>query len=359
MITVDVLRALLVASIPVAYLLDGLGMTQLYVVAFLIGTASTFFEVANSTLFVSVVKPDQYVPANSLLNGARAMSFAAGPSLGGALVQWLTAPVALLFDAVSFLFSAVLAGPGPVDEPEPETSREGQLTAGLRFLTGNRSMWTLLASVATVNLFNYMFAALAVLYFTVHLGVSPGVLGLGWGRLGRRPARLGGHRAAGARDRDRPAYRSGCWPPGAADPGTLAGGPRPAVLGLLFLAEFGAGLGVMILDIAAGSLLASLVPHRLRARVSGAFRTVNYGIRPVGALIGGASVRRSVSADAVATRPSARCWGVFWLVGSPLVRLRTLRSRRRELLLRRQRGRGGPATVGGRRFVRCGRWWTG
>jgi MFS family permease len=104
----------------------------------------------------------------------------------------------------------------------------------------------------------------------------------------------------------------------------LAGGPRPVVLGLLFLAEFGAGLGVMILDIAAGSLLASLVPHRMRARVSGAFRTVNYGIRPVGALIGGAL------GTAFGVRPTlwlatvGALLGVFWLVGSPIVRLRTL-----------------------------------
>ena len=326
MITVDVLRALLVASIPAAYLLDRLGMSQLYVVAFLIGTASTFFEVANSTLFVSVVKPDQYVPANSLLNGARAMSFAAGPSLGGALVQWLTAPVALLFDAVSFLFSAVLLGRVRVREPEPETSREGQLTAGLRFLTGDRSMWTLLASVATVNLFNYMFAALAVLYFTVHLGVSPGVLGLVLGAASAGAVLVSvvtGRlvRAIGIG----PAYTVGLL----AFPAPLilvpmAGGPRPAVLGLLFLAEFGAGLGVMILDIAAGSLLAALVPHRLRARVSGAFRTVNYGIRPVGALIGGAL------GTAFGVRPTlwlatvGALLGALWLVGSPIVRLRTL-----------------------------------
>jgi len=88
--------------------------------------------------------------------------------------------------------------------------------------------------------------------------------------------------------------------------------------------HFGAGLGVMILDIAAGSLLASLVPHRMRARVSGAFRTVNYGIRPVGALIGGAL------GTAFGVRPTlwlatvGALLGVFWLVGSPIVRLRTL-----------------------------------
>jgi MFS family permease len=57
---------------------------------------------------------------------------------------------------------------------------------------------------------------------------------------------------------------------------------------MLFVAEALSGLGVMILDITAGSLLSSLIPHRMRARVSGMFRTVNYGVRPIGALLGGA-----------------------------------------------------------------------
>ena len=59
------------------------------------------------------------------------------------------------------------------------------------------------------------------------------------------------------------------------------------ILAMLFLAEFGSGLGVMILDISAASIFAALVPHRLRSRVSGAYTVVNYGVRPVGALIGG------------------------------------------------------------------------
>ncbi len=56
---------------------------------------------------------------------------------------------------------------------------------------------------------------------------------------------------------------------------------------MLFLAEFGSGIGVMILDITAGSINAALVPGRLRARVQGAYTIVNYGVRPLGALAAG------------------------------------------------------------------------
>src|SRR6185369_13274852 len=103
MIASDLARAALVASIPVAYALGTLGLGQLYLVAFLIGCFSTLFELGNSTLYVSVAPRAGLVQAGSLINGSRAMSFVGGPAIGGWLVQVLTAPVALLADALSFL----------------------------------------------------------------------------------------------------------------------------------------------------------------------------------------------------------------------------------------------------------------
>jgi MFS family permease len=326
MVAADIARALLVASIPIAYGLGGLGMTQLYVVAFLIGACSCFFEVANGTLFVSLVRPHQYVPASSLLNGARAMSFVAGPSAAGWLVQLLGAPAALIADALSYVGSALLLGRTRATEPPPERSKEGQFSAGFRFLRGSRSLSSLLLAVATVNLFNYMFAALMILYITVYLGVTPGVLGvvLGAASVG---ALLGSvvtgklSRVVGVG----PAYAIGlvAFPlPLLLVP--LAAGPRPVVLTMLFVAEALSGLGVMILDITAGSLLSSLIPHRMRARVSGMFRTVNYGVRPIGALLGGAvgtlvGVRTTLWIAGVGA-----LLGVLWLIGSPIIRMRTL-----------------------------------
>src|SRR5207248_1412392 len=66
-----------------------------------------------------------------------------------------------------------------------------------------------------------------------------------------------------------------------------AGGARPLVLGMLFLAEFFSGMGVMMLDITGGAISAALVPAGLRSRVAGSYMVVNYGVRPIGSLIGG------------------------------------------------------------------------
>jgi MFS family permease len=326
MVWADIGRAVLIATIPIAYALDTLTLTHLYVVAFGVGTLAALFEVANATLFVSLVPPERYVAANSLINGSRAMSFVVGPSAAGWLVQILTAPIALIADALSYVASAAQLLRIKPTEPPPETERKGQLGAGARFLAGSRALWTLILAVTTLNFFNYMFSTLVILYVTTSLGVSPGLIGLilGAASVG---ALLGSvitgrlTRAVGVG----PAYVIGLLAfPAPLILVPLAGGPRPMVLALLFLAEFGAGLGVMILDISAGSLMAAIIPNRLRARVAGVTRTINYGIRPLGALAGGAL------GTAIGVRPTL--WvatvgalaGVLWMIGSPVVRMREL-----------------------------------
>jgi MFS family permease len=96
------------------------------------------------------------------------------------------------------------------------------------------------------------------------------------------------------------------------------------VLALLFVSEAVSGLGVMVLDISAGALMAALIPHAMRARVAGAFRTVNYGVRPVGALLGGALGTLLGVRPALWVATVGAVLGVLWLIGSPVVRLRTL-----------------------------------
>jgi MFS family permease len=289
MIAADLARAALLATIPIAYAFDALTFAQLYAVGFLIGAASVLFNVSAATLFVSIVPREQYVEANALSNGSRAASFVAGPSLGGLLVQALSAPVTLAVDAVSFLGSALsLSRISPV-EPEVGPAEHGHLTAGLRYVLGSPIVRPALFATTTINFFNFVFFALFTLFAIRNLHVSPGVLGvvLGAGAVGGLlGAYLTGRivRTIGVGR----AFVFGCvaFPtPLVLVP--LAGGPRWLVLACLFLAEFGSGFGVMLLDISFGSISAALVPPRMRSRVSGAFNVVNYGVRPVGAFAGG------------------------------------------------------------------------
>jgi MFS family permease len=319
-------RAGLLATIPIAYALGILTMTQLYVVGFLIGTLSVLFFVAYSTLFVSLVPRERYLQASSLLNGSRAFSFVAGPSAGGLLVQVFSAPGALIADAVSFLVSAFsLSSIHPV-EPPTEEAQEGHVRAGIRYIRRSSIIGPSLRATATINFFNFVFWALFFLYATKTLDVRPGLLGLVLGAAsvggvigslvtGRLSRRIG----VG------PAFLVGCvlFPaPLVLVP--LAGGGEWRILALLFASEFFSGLGVMILDITAQAIKTAVVPDRLRARVAGAYMVVNYGVRPLGALTGGAlgswiGLRPTLwiaSVGAIA--------GVLWLLPSPIPQLREL-----------------------------------
>ncbi|MFD6343361.1 MFS transporter [Streptomyces roseolus] len=332
MIATDLGRAALLLTLPVAYALDLLTLGQLYLVAFGVGALSVLFEVCNSTLFASLVPPERYVQANSLVNGSRSMAWLAGPSIGGVLVQVLTAPLALLADALTYLVSAgYLAKIRPV-EPAPAPVAKGHFTEGMRWVLREPSMRALFAASGTVQFFNYMFHTLFVLYVTQDLGLGAGLLGLvlGTGAVGGllgamwsgavvRRLGIGGSLVAGFLGFTLPLVLI-----------PAAGGPLPLVVGVLFAAEFLSCVGVMIVDVAAGSFQMALIPETMRARVMGAFRTLNHGFRPLGALAGG------VLGTAVGLRPTlwiATVGGVFavlWLLPSPLARMRELPGQERE-----------------------------
>ena len=330
MMAADLGRAALAATIPLAYALDALTLVQLYAVAFLSGSLAVLFDLSYPTLFVSLAPRERYLEGNSLIHGSRSVSTVAGPSLGGLLVQAFSAPFALLADAASFLLSALFLGRVHAEEAPIEHQGErglrDRVSVGLRFISGNPIFRTTLAAVATLNFFNYAFGALFVLYATRTLGVSAGTLGLvlGIGALGAVLGAVVAGRVGRAVGLGR-AFVFGCvlfTAPLALVP--LAEGPRWLVLGMLLAAEFLSGLGVMILDINVGSIMFALTPDRLRSRATGAFNFVNWGIRPLGALAGGAL------GAAIGVRPTL--WvgvlgalaGVLWLLGSPVAGLREL-----------------------------------
>jgi MFS family permease len=328
MIAADVGRALLLASVPLAYAFDVLSFPQLLVVGFGVGTLAVLFDISWATLLVTVVPRRDVVEANSKFSLSRAISFVAGPSLAGFLVQLLTAPATLLLDAFSFIGSALFLGrmrsQGPPVEEDGRESVLASLRTGLRFVFRDELIRAQLGCVATINLFNFVFWAIFVLFATKELGVSPGVLGLalGAGAVGGivgalvavRLERLIGIGLA---------YTVGAvlFPlPLVLVP--LATGSDLVIAIMLATAEFLSSVGVMILDVNAGSMSLLRTPHRLRSRVTGAFRFVNYGVRPIGALLGGALGTLLGLETAIWIGALGALLGVFWLALSPVPRLR-------------------------------------
>jgi len=289
MIAADLGRCALLATLPVCYALGVLTLAQLFAVAFATGLLSVLFNVANSAIFVAVVPTEEYLEGNSLLYASRALSFVGGPSIGGLLVQVLSAPFAIVADALSFLGSAFFLRRIRPAEAPAEAGTKGSVGAGARFIARSPVVRASLVAVAVINFFNLMFSALYLLYVVRELHVSAGLIGAVLGA-----AAIGGVLGAAVTKRlaDRIgvgwAYAAGCalfTTPLLLVP--LAGGPKPLILATLFVSEFVSGFGVMVLDISVGSIFAAVIPDEVRSRVTGAFMAVNYGTRPVGALLGG------------------------------------------------------------------------
>ncbi|MCJ0868792.1 MFS transporter [Streptomyces sp. AP-93] len=181
-ITADLVRAAMFGSVPVAWWLDVLTIGQLYVVVLVSGFATVFFDVANQSYLPHVVGRDQLAEANAKLVAMQAVNQVSGRSVGGYLVQLLTAPLALAVNAVTFLWSAVcLLGvrtpePRPVRRPDTHLGRE--ILEGTRFVLGHPLLRPLALEGALTNLALQMIVTVLPVLFVRELGLPEYALGL-------------------------------------------------------------------------------------------------------------------------------------------------------------------------------------
>jgi MFS family permease len=328
MVAADLGRTLVLLSIPVAYALDALTIGHLYAAAFLVGALTVVFDQSSTSLLVLLVTRERMVDAYGRLSTSQAAAQVGGPNLAGLLVSALTAPLALVVDAASFLVSAVSLLAVRVAEPAPQRSageRVGRrIVEGARFVLGQPMLRASLGCTSTMNFFNLMLNAILVLYMSRAVGLPPAAIGLvlGVGAAGGLLGAVLAPRVARAIGFGRTILAGAALftVPALLVPLAPRGAVTPAVV-VLTAAELLSTLGVMLFDINNNSLTALLVPYRLRARASGTIRFFAYGIRPLGALAGGAL------GSALGLRPTlwvAAVGGllsVLWLWRSPIPRL--------------------------------------
>ncbi len=325
----DLARALVLLIVPVAYALDVLALPLIFGVALASGLGQVFFNTCYPSFFVSLVERREYVDANAKLSVSRSASFIAGPAAGGALIQVLTAPVAVVVDAVSFVYSAFVIGRLDVVDRPIDASRESwrqRIVKGARFVLGNRYLRASLGCSTTINFFTFMSSALLVLFASRELGLSAGVIGLVFG-----VGSVGG--LLGAVVAPRLSRRFGAGPmvvlgavlfPAPLALIALAGGSTWLSALVLAVAEFLSALGVMVFDINLNSIQASITPDRMRSRVAGAYTTVNYGCRPVGALLGGVLGSTIGLRETFVLAAVGGALSIVFLIGSPIPHVRTV-----------------------------------
>jgi predicted MFS family arabinose efflux permease len=157
-------------------------MTQLLLVVMAVAGLSLLFTAADAAYFPSLVEPDRLIKANAARETIDATAEIVGPPTGGILVQTLTAPAALLIDALSYLVSAAFlfrlrhAEPAPLQARRRRTLQE--IAQGLGALWHDPILRPLLLARAIRTFFGGMVGPLWVLYVVRHLGVSPAAMGL-------------------------------------------------------------------------------------------------------------------------------------------------------------------------------------
>ncbi|GAB2673086.1 MFS transporter [Kribbella swartbergensis] len=287
----DLVRAGLLATIPVAAVFGVLTITQLVVVSLLTGFARVFFDVGYQSYLPSVIGKDRLLTGNSAMETIRASGQIAGPGVGGWLVTAIGAANVVLIQAFTFLASAfsllAIRAREEVRRPTGDSRLWTEIREGLGYVARHRLIRSI-AITSAVNNFSFAIASAVNFIFMVRtLGLSPTLVGIVLA-VGSVTAMLG------AALTPRLARRFGSarviWlslavtgPLGVAGP--LA---QPGWLTLLLVVSAAVGeFGQIVYAITSVTARQRIVPERLLGRVNATMRFLLMGLFPLGALIGG------------------------------------------------------------------------
>jgi MFS family permease len=301
LVATDVIRALLLATIPLASLFGILSMWQLLVVALLAGVARVFFDVGYRSYLPAVIGRDRVLAGNSSLEFVRASGQVAGPALGGVLVALIGAASVVLVQAGTFAVSAlclvgIRAHEDLPERPEARPRMRDEIAEGLGFVFRSR---VLRATAIASALSNFSFAiasAVNMVFLSRTLGLSPALIGAAIA-VGSVTVMVGAafttrlSRAVGS-------VRIVWLSLALTAPLSLAGAlAQPGWWTLLVVLGIAAGeFGQIVYAITQVSIRQQVCPDRILGRVNATMQVVVMGLFPVGALIGG------VLGDAIGAR---------------------------------------------------------
>ena len=331
LIASDVARAALLFTVPLAQALGALRMEQLYAVAFLAGCLDVVFSAAYPAYVPSLIGVDRVVEGNSKLATSSAIAEVGGPGLAGALVQIISAPFAILVDALSYLVSALsvalIRTPEPARPAREASSRViGEIAEGLRVVRGHKVVFPLAARSIIAHVSGAFYGVLYSLYLLNELHLDPFLLGIviSAGGVGSLVGSVFASRVVRAIGIG-PAIvwmAAGASAIGILTP--LAQGPVALATIMVFLPQLiGDGLQT-IGGVAEISLVQGLVPDRILGRTNATLEVISHGVGyPIGALIAAFIAEQIGVRGAIAVGWAGMAASLLFLVFSPVPRVRT------------------------------------
>jgi MFS family permease len=296
LISTDLGRGILLLSIPVAALTHVLTLPFLFVAAFTVMVLGVWFDIAYLSYVPALVERHELTTANSVMETSSSAAQIAGSSLGGFLVQLLTAPIAIVVDSLSYFISG--AAVWRIRKPEPPLSvRPGSglrdvissTAVGMRFVLHNRVLAPLVLAIGIFCLAAAAEQALYVFYLAKVLHLGAGIIGLtlaatapgavaGAALAGKAQRRLGvGRTIIGALT----LFAAAAWliP--------LASADRVVAVAMLMVAAFLMGVGLQLCNTNVITTRQMIAPPELIGRVTASFRFMAFGTAPFGSMLGG------------------------------------------------------------------------
>ncbi len=293
-IITNIARGVALLLIPLAAFTGTLSMEILYIVGFFCGVQNVIGGAAHQVLLALLAGRKRLVEANAKIALGETSAALVGPGIAGALIQWLTAPFAILLDALTFLLSAWLLrgvkAAADVPHDGPRNSVGAEIVEGLRLVARDRTLFALAWMSGLWQFLHHMQIAVLILFATRDLHLSAGAIGLtyAFGGLGC---------VLGAAFAEKLSARFGIGPiivhglvltALAWQAFGLIAGPVWVATLLLGLAMLVFDLGGVLYGINYLSLRQAITPDRLLGRMTATMRFLTVSAAPIGALVGGA-----------------------------------------------------------------------
>jgi len=331
MIFADLVRALVLLSVPVAWWAGVLDVTYLIVGAAIISAANVFFDVAYQSVLPIMLPKDQLSKANSALETTKQTSMLVGPAVIGFLLTIVKAPILMVADSISYFVSLFSIGLIKMDESTISKKDRGRLrdeiAEGVKFVTKHPIIGRITASTATFNFFNSGVNTLVPILVLRNMDVSPALFGLVFS-IGAGAALVGALSAAKI--------------------GKLIGQGNTVISALMLsaVASFGFPLAAVIGDASAlpivivtGSLIGfsslvfnitqvsarqALCPEHLLGRMNASIRFFVWGVMPISALLAGAFATWFGLAPVLLVGAIGAVLSTWFIFASPLRGLKTI-----------------------------------